>query len=114
MSSVGVPIKVLHDAEGHVITLETINGEVFRGKLIEAEDNMNVHMQEIIMTARDGKTSSLQHVYIRGSKIRYVEELADVKETSRRSWFGCAICTIWVILADVGKSRILPQLIIAF
>ncbi|EUB64683.1 Small nuclear ribonucleoprotein Sm D3 [Echinococcus granulosus] len=71
MSSVGVPIKVLHDAEGHVITLETINGEVFRGKLIEAEDNMNVHMQEIIMTARDGKTSSLQHVYIRGSKIRY-------------------------------------------
>lgn len=72
MSSVGVPIKVLHDAEGHVITLETVNGEVFRGKLIEAEDNMNVHMQEIIMTARDGKTSSLQHVYIRGSKIRYV------------------------------------------
>lgn len=72
MSSVGVPIKVLHDAEGHVVTLETITGEVFRGKLVEAEDNMNVHMQEIIMTARDGKTSSLQNVYIRGSKIRLV------------------------------------------
>ncbi|BHF60464.1 Small nuclear ribonucleoprotein Sm D3 [Sparganum proliferum] len=72
MTSVGVPIKVLHDAEGHVITLETINGEIFRGKLIEAEDNMNVHMQDIIMTARDGKTSSLQHVYIRGSKIRFL------------------------------------------
>ncbi len=69
--SVGVPIKVLHDAEGHIVTLETVTGEIFRGKLIEAEDNMNIHMQEIIMTARDGKTSSLQHVYIRGSKIRY-------------------------------------------
>nr|CDS31817.1 small nuclear ribonucleoprotein sm d3 [Hymenolepis microstoma] len=72
MSSVGVPIKVLHDAEGHVVTLETVTGEVFRGKLVEAEDNMNVHMQDIIMTAKDSKTSSLQNVYIRGSKIRFL------------------------------------------
>ncbi|KAF5394305.1 Small nuclear ribonucleoprotein D3 polypeptide [Paragonimus heterotremus] len=70
--SVGIPIKVLHDAEGHVITLETVNGEVFRGKLVEAEDNMNIHMTEIIMTARDGRTSNLQQVYIRGSKIRFL------------------------------------------
>lgn len=69
--SVGIPIKVLHDAEGHVITLETVNGEVFRGKLVEAEDNMNIHMSDIIMTARDGRTSNLQQVYVRGSKIRY-------------------------------------------
>lgn len=68
--SVGVPIKVLHDAEGHVVTLETVSGEVFRGKLIEAEDNMNVHMNDILLTARDGRTSNLQQVYIRGSKIR--------------------------------------------
>ncbi|KAF8562147.1 hypothetical protein P879_09584 [Paragonimus westermani] len=70
--SVGIPIKVLHDAEGHVITLETVNGEVFRGKLVEAEDNMNIHMTDIIMTARDGRTSNLQQVYIRGSKIRFL------------------------------------------
>lgn len=70
--SVGIPIKVLHDAEGHVVTLETVSGEVFRGKLVEAEDNMNVHMCDLIMTSRDGRTSNLQQVYIRGSKIRYV------------------------------------------
>ncbi|KAA0188511.1 Small nuclear ribonucleoprotein D3 polypeptide [Fasciolopsis buskii] len=70
--SVGIPIKVLHDAEGHVITLETVNGEVFRGKLVEAEDNMNIHMSDIIMTARDGRTSNLQQVYVRGSKIRFL------------------------------------------
>ncbi|VEL07638.1 unnamed protein product [Protopolystoma xenopodis] len=68
--SVGVPIKVLHDAEGHIVTLETVNGEVFRGKLVEAEDNMNVRMADISMTARDGRTSNLSDVYIRGSKIR--------------------------------------------
>lgn len=39
--SIGVPIKVLHEAEGHIVTCETVDGEVYRGKLIEAEDNMN-------------------------------------------------------------------------
>lgn len=39
--SIGVPIKVLHEAEGHIVTCETNTGEVYRGKLIEAEDNMN-------------------------------------------------------------------------
>ena len=36
--SIGVPIKVLHEAEGHIVTCETNTGEVYRGKLIEAED----------------------------------------------------------------------------
>lgn len=44
--SIGVPIKVLHEAEGHIITCETVDGEVYRGKLIEAEDNMNVQVGE--------------------------------------------------------------------
>ncbi|CAH8614741.1 unnamed protein product [Dicrocoelium dendriticum] len=70
--SVGIPIKVLHDAEGHVTTVETRDGETFRGKLIEAEDNMNIHMSDVIMTARDGRTSNLQQIYIRGSKIRFL------------------------------------------
>lgn len=30
--SIGVPIKVLHEAEGHIVTCETITGEVYRGK----------------------------------------------------------------------------------
>ena len=34
---VGIPIKVLHDAEGHTVTVELKTGEVFRGKLDEAE-----------------------------------------------------------------------------
>lgn len=35
MTAIGVPIKILHEAEGHVITLETTIGEVYRGKLNE-------------------------------------------------------------------------------
>ena len=29
--SIGVPIKVLSEAEGHIITCETTTGEVYRG-----------------------------------------------------------------------------------
>jgi small nuclear ribonucleoprotein D3 len=70
--SIGVPIKILHEAEGHVVTLETTIGELFRGKLVEAEDNMNCLMANITITYRDGRTAQLEQVYIRGSKIRFL------------------------------------------
>lgn len=69
--SIGIPIKLLHEAEGHIITLETVTGEVYRGKLLEAEDNMNCQMVNITVTARDGRTTNVEQVFIRGSMIRY-------------------------------------------
>ena len=56
---VGIPIKVLHDTEGHTVTIELKNGEVYRGKLDEAEDNMNVHLSNCTKTAKDGRVSTL-------------------------------------------------------
>ncbi|GAB6028689.1 small nuclear ribonucleoprotein Sm D3 [Chamberlinius hualienensis] len=70
--SIGVPIKVLHEAEGHIVTCETNTGEVYRGKLVEAEDNMNCQMCNITVTYRDGRSAQLENVYIRGSKIRFL------------------------------------------
>ena len=72
MMSIGVPIKVLHEAEGHIVTCETKTGEVYRGKLVEAEDNMNCQMSDITVTYRDGRVAQLENVYIRGSKIRFL------------------------------------------
>jgi len=85
---IGIPIKVLHDAEGHTVTVELKNGEVrtrqsraphahapgsaaaaraanpppmqvYRGKLDEAEDNMNVHLSNCTKTMKDGKVNML-------------------------------------------------------
>ena len=28
MATIGVPLKVLHEAEGHIVTIETTTGEV--------------------------------------------------------------------------------------
>lgn len=39
--SIGVPVKLLHEAQGHIITIELKSGEIYRGKLSEAEDNFN-------------------------------------------------------------------------
>jgi len=70
--SIGVPIKLLHEAEGHIITVETTTGEVYRGKLIEAEDNMNCQIKSVTATAKDGRVSQLEYIYLRGSKIRFM------------------------------------------
>ncbi|KRZ02037.1 Small nuclear ribonucleoprotein Sm D3, partial [Trichinella zimbabwensis] len=70
--SIGVPLKILHEAEGHIVMLETNTGEVFRGKLLEAEDNMNCNMTDVTITYRDGQVAQMDQVYIRGSKIRFL------------------------------------------
>ena len=70
--SIGVPIKILHESIGHIVTLETVLGEVFHGKLVDCEDNMNCIMGNITVTYRDGRTSHLEQAYIRGSTVRFL------------------------------------------
>lgn len=38
---------------------------------VVAEDNMNVQLKDITVTARDGRVSHLDQVYIRGSHVRF-------------------------------------------
>lgn len=69
--SVGIPIKLLHEASPHIVTVELRMGDVYRGTLASVEDNMNVQLKRVTMTRRDGKVSNLEHVFIRGSKVRF-------------------------------------------
>jgi small nuclear ribonucleoprotein (snRNP)-like protein len=118
MANLGVPIKLLHEALGHVVTCELKTGQVSRAcvdgcysadrvvrrSCIEelcskvrsppsplppllsayrrsmfanahhpstAEDSCNISLREITVTARDGRVSQLEQVYIRGSMVRY-------------------------------------------
>lgn len=47
-----MPIILLHDAEGGIITVELKNGEVCRGLLDEAEDSMNLVLKVIYRQKR--------------------------------------------------------------
>ncbi|KAJ1832010.1 small nuclear ribonucleoprotein Sm D3 [Coemansia sp. RSA 2706] len=69
--SIGVPVKLLHESQGHVVTLELKTGQLYRGELVETEDNMNVQLKDITVTARDGRTTHLKHVFVRGSNVRF-------------------------------------------
>ncbi|KAM0942113.1 putative like-Sm (LSM) domain containing protein, LSm4/SmD1/SmD3 [Dioscorea sansibarensis] len=72
--SLGIPVKLLHEAAGHIVTVELKSGELYRGSMIECEDNWNCQLENITFTARffDGKVSQLEHVFIRGSKVRFM------------------------------------------
>ena len=58
--SIGIPIKLLHEAENHVITLELKNGELYRGYLMEAEDTMNMRLDDVYITKRNGKQMRME------------------------------------------------------
>jgi small nuclear ribonucleoprotein D3 len=68
---VGVPIKLLHESQGHIVTMELKTGGIYRGKLINVEDNMNVQLKDITFTDRDGQVRKMEQIYVRGSHIRY-------------------------------------------
>jgi small nuclear ribonucleoprotein D3 len=50
--------------------VELKTGQMYRGKLAEAEDNLNISLKDITVTGRDGRVSQLDQVYIWGSMIR--------------------------------------------
>lgn len=72
MSNVGVPIKLLHEAEGMKVTVEMKNGEIYRGLLLSSEDTMNMSLSEVLRTARNGQITKLPNVYLRGSSVRFI------------------------------------------
>jgi small nuclear ribonucleoprotein D3 len=45
-AGVGVPVKLLKEGEGHVITAELKSGDVYRGMLMESEDTMNIQLSD--------------------------------------------------------------------
>ena len=53
--SLGIPVKLLHEASGHVVTVELKSGELYRGSMLECEDNWNCQLENITYTAKDGK-----------------------------------------------------------
>jgi len=72
MGSIGVPLKVLYEAVGLIVSIELETGQLYRGKLISVEDNMNLQLKEVTITHRDGHVTAAEQVFLRGSHIRFV------------------------------------------
>ncbi|CCD26015.2 mRNA splicing protein SMD3 NDAI_0G02400 [Naumovozyma dairenensis CBS 421] len=61
-----IPVKLLNEAQGHIVSVELATGETYRGKLIESEDNMNIQLRDVIVTGTDSKMTRMDHVFVRG------------------------------------------------
>ena len=53
--SLGIPVKLLHEAEGHTATVELKNNTIYRGLLTHSEDNMNCQMSKVVVKGQDGR-----------------------------------------------------------
>ena len=51
---VGVPLILMHDGEGTIVTVECKNGDTYRGFLDETEDNMNCILKDATRTDARG------------------------------------------------------------
>ena len=69
---IGIPVILLHDAEGGQIHVELKNGDSYRGLLDEAQDNMNMTLKNSLKTKVTGEQSNVETVYIRGSQITFI------------------------------------------
>ena len=72
IGNIGVPIKLLYEAEGMKVTAEMKNGEIYRGLLVSAEDTMNMTLSDVLRTAKNGQITKLPNVYLRGSSVRFI------------------------------------------
>lgn len=59
---VGIPTVLLYEGEGHTISVENKFGELYKGLLVRAEDNMNVKMKNVVYTDKKGKETKLDEV----------------------------------------------------
>lgn len=66
---VGIPLVLLHDCEGAVLECLTKKGELVRGLLFEAGDEMNLYMKNAVITAPNGVKRKSPQVLIRGPEI---------------------------------------------
>ena len=69
---VGIPIVLLHDAEGAVVSVETKNGEIIRGLLFEAEDMMNLYIKNAVVWNVHGVKRKVDQLYLRGREIVFI------------------------------------------
>ncbi|SCV04623.1 LAMI_0H17612g1_1 [Lachancea mirantina] len=72
MGKLGIPVKLLNESQGHIVSLELTSGETYRGKLIDNEDNMNVQLQDVTVTSREGSVTHMDNIFIRGSQVRFL------------------------------------------
>lgn len=87
-----IPVKILIDAVGTQIYLELETGDSYSGRLTNVEDNMNVLLEDVKKTNKQGTATQLTKVYVRGSNVVFFQ-LPDALATSPAVQAALALTT---------------------
>lgn len=60
-SGLGVPVKLLHESLGHIITVELKTGQLYRGKLAEGAPNLKDAHRPLTFSLLQPRTTSTFH-----------------------------------------------------
>lgn len=70
---IGIPTLLLYEAEGCTILVQTRDGSIFRGIILEVEDNWNLNLRDVLMIPKGSKEEfAFQMMYIRGTQISFI------------------------------------------
>mmetsp|Transcript_10863 Transcript_10863/g.16014 ORF Transcript_10863/g.16014 Transcript_10863/m.16014 type:complete len:132 (-) Transcript_10863:431-826(-) len=68
-----LPLSLLRAAAGSPLLVELKGGDTYNGRLVSCDAWMNMNLQEVICTSRDGdRFWKLPSCYIRGSSVKYL------------------------------------------
>jgi small nuclear ribonucleoprotein (snRNP)-like protein len=68
--SLNFALKLLEESKPYIITVETKNGKNYRGKLKLIEENMNCHLQDVVVLHINGNIERYKTVFIRGNSCK--------------------------------------------
>uniref|UniRef100_A0A7S3K442 U6 snRNA-associated Sm-like protein LSm4 n=1 Tax=Aureoumbra lagunensis TaxID=44058 RepID=A0A7S3K442_9STRA len=92
-----LPLSLLSAAKGNPMLIELKNGDTYNGRLVSSDSWMNINLQDVICTSREGdRFWELKECYIRGSAIKYLripDEVLDAAQEDeahkeKRKGFG--------------------------
>jgi small nuclear ribonucleoprotein D3 len=67
-----IPIKLLFQSKPYVVTIETKNGDRYRGNLKSVEDNMNCYLENVTLLNNGKKIKKIKSVFLRGSSTVFI------------------------------------------
>ena len=88
-----LPLTLLKAAEGSHVLIELKNGDTYNGTLLSCNTFMNINLQDVVCTSRDGdRFWKLNECYVKGACIKYLripdEIITQVPESTYPSTFG--------------------------
>lgn len=70
---IGMPTLLLYEAEGCTALIQTRDGSIYRGIIMEVQDNWNLNMKNVTMkTKYSNEIIPFEMLFIRGAQISFI------------------------------------------